>query len=248
MLKKSALIASAITLIALSAPFAVYAQVESTTTHTAPPTFRTAPPVPPFHAGSEAGTLKGNFQQNTQQFRDAIQATRALFQQKLQTIKDTRKQQIVTTINDKIPMVNTNQTDRMNKTLAEMTKIITRISTKSGELKTQGKDTTILDSAITAAQTAIQTAQTAVTTQAAKVYTVSIVSDTTLKTTVGSTVSLLRQDLTTTQIAVKNARLAVLYAYQALLPLMGITPTPLQTTVNTNATSSAGASSIVNSQ
>ena len=219
-------------------PTTVFAQTASTTTtNTNAAAYQTAPFIAPGASG--AGTIRQTIQTARQNFQDQMATAKQAFMQKLQLIKDTRKQQIVITINDKIPQINTRETDRMKKVLDNLNTTLGRISSRAADLKSSGKDTTAVDSAIAAAQTAITTANTAVTTQAGKQYTITITSEQTLRTTIAPTITQLRQDLITTQTTVKNARLAVIKAYQALLAASGVTPS-----VNPSTTASPSAASL----
>jgi hypothetical protein len=143
------------------------------------------------------------------QIEAEVKAKREQFQQKLVAFKDTKKKEIVTRINDRIGTVNKNATDEMTKALDRMTEILTKLSTRVATLKSQGKDTTAAETAITDANTAVEKAKSAVTDQAAKQYVITLTTEKSAKTDVGSTTKQFETDLKTVHQLVVDARQAV---------------------------------------
>lgn len=156
------------------------------------------------------------FQAQKQAFREKLTTERATFKQQLAKITDQRKQTLVTNINDRIASVSADKTTTMNAALSQMTTILNNITQQEQTLKTQGTDTTMLESAIAAAQQAITAADTSVTTQAGKVYTLTITNDATLRESVGQTVSQFRTDLSGVYQQVVSAKQAVMQAAMEL--------------------------------
>lgn len=169
--------------------------------------------------------LGSNIKQLLEQKRlanqNAFKAARDVFKQRLAALKDQRKKNVVDKVDQKLSTVNKNRTDHMGDVLDRLSGILDKISEKAALLKNQGKNTASLDTAIANARTAITTAQTAVTAQAAKEYIAQIADETTLKTTVGTTVSQLQSDLLATRKTVIDARMAVLNAAMELAKLRG---------------------------
>lgn len=143
------------------------------------------------------------------------------FKQRLQIIRDERKKAMLERIDEKISMMNNTSTARFSAVLEKLTIILNRIIDKGQVAKAKGVDTSMLDQAIVAGKTAIETAKAAVATQAAKAYSIDIVSETTLKATVGSTVSAFRKDLRDVHKIVIDAKQAVMKAEMELAKVRG---------------------------
>lgn len=175
--------------------------------------------------------------QTIQQDKDALKAT--IDQQKqqlhneLQVIKDQHKQQVVENINSKIIDLNAQYTTSWTNSL---TALQTYLTTLKGT-GTSSSASANLSADIATAQTDITTAQTAVTAQAGKTYTIQVISDATLHSTVGKTVSQFRTDLMKVHMSVMDARLAVLKVATDLGLLV-----PSVAPLNTNGGASPSAS------
>lgn len=126
---------------------------------------------------------------------ESFKQKRDLLQQRLQSIKDERKRALVLRINEKMADVNRRRTDQMNDALQKMSSLLDRLNEKADLAKASGKDLTAFERATTEAQTAIEAAQTAIASQAAKVYTLEVTNQETLKTTVGKAASQMQSDL-----------------------------------------------------
>lgn len=151
-----------------------------------------------------------------EEMKQQMQQAQNEFQQKLSLIKDQKKQQRVISINDHIQSLNQTETDKMSQALDSLSTILEKIESQRDILVSKDANVTILNTDITTATKAITTAKGEVSTQASKTYSISIVSDATLKTTVGTTVSQFRADMTTTYKSVVNAKQAVVKAAQEL--------------------------------
>lgn len=173
---------------------------------------------------SQSGSLTTNTSTpsgKTTERKAAANTRREEFRQKVATIKDEKKQALLTKIDAKLAAINAQKTNQMSQSLQKLTTILSTVSTKRDTLKAAGKDTKTLDLAITTATTSLTTAQATVTAQAGKEYILTIQSETTLKTTVGSTVKQLELDLMTTNKTVIAARQAVRKAAEELAKLKG---------------------------
>ena len=113
--------------------------------------------------------------------------------------------------------------------------MLVRIVAKTDAAKASGKDVVGVETAITKAHQAIAAARTAVTAQVAKIYTMKVEGDATLKKNVGDTRDMLRSDLKKVEGVVKDAREAVHQAAVALSGIPGIKDikTPPQTPSST---------------
>lgn len=154
---------------------------------------------------------------------------RAAFKEKLQAIKDQRKQIIVTNLDSRLNQINQRRTQQMTERLNRLSSVLDNISSKEATLATQGKNTTLLKSDIATAKTAIDTAKMAVTTQAAKDYIMSITTDTALKNSASTTIQQFFSDIKVVYLKVVAAQTAVIKAHKDVSQLMGTTITPSPT-------------------
>lgn len=173
-----------------------------------------APVAQPLMGTSPVKTLRQAFQQDKEAFREQvsqmrqevqskIQAEKAALKEQLQKIKDVRKQQVVENINDKIVSINEKYTGKWSDSLDKMQTNLTALQAKATSTSAG------VQTDITAAQTAITVAKTAVSAQAGKTYSIQVVSDATLRTTVGQTVTEFRTDLLGVQKQVMAAHTAI---------------------------------------
>lgn len=135
------------------------------------------------------------------QTKEQIQAARERFKERLQLIKDARKRLLTQTLDVNIVLANAKHTARFNEVLTKLQAALDKISPDV-------KNPKIL-SDIKAAQSKIDLAKAAVASQAAKVYTIEITDETTLKKNVGATISQFRKDLMQTHKLVIDAKQAV---------------------------------------
>lgn len=131
------------------------------------------------------------------------------FKAQIGQIKDVKKRNIVERIGNNLSSTNTKLTGKMNNALSRMSSILSKIKQKSATLKTAGKNTAALDSAITAAETTITKAQTIVTAQTQKTYVTTITDTTILPTAIGQLITQFRQDINVAFQAVTDAKTAV---------------------------------------
>lgn len=152
-----------------------------------------------------------------QERREVVKEKREAFKQKLTTIRDEKKKVVVERLDNKLSMVNEKRTNRMSEYLEKLSSILTKIKERAALAKTNGKDTNTVDTAIATAEASLANAESAVVTQAAKEYIITIGSEKTLKTTVGTTTSKLQSDLQITHKAVVAAKQAVQAAARSAL-------------------------------
>lgn len=164
-----------------------------------------------------------------EELKDKKTQAREEFKAKISAIKDEKKQQIVTNLDSRIAAINQKRTTELSERLDRLTSVLGKISTKEATLKSEGKDTTKLASDITSAKSAIDAAKQAVTDQAAKVYTMNITTDATLKTAASTTIQQFMTDMKAVRAKVLAAQQTVVKAHKDLGQLMGVTPTPTST-------------------
>lgn len=163
----------------------------------------------------------------------AMDAAREEFQTQLATLTDAKKKEIAEKISDGLTTANTNATDRMFVILDKLETILTKVEDKIAESKSEGTDTTAQDLEVTNAKTALEAAKDAVTTQAAEDYIITVGTDITLRSDVGTVVNQQKQDLRTTYETVRSARQAVRQAAKSLkdLGVMKAMPLPATSTL-----------------
>ena len=166
-------------------------------------------------------TLRDGRQQLIAETREELKEKMEAFRAQIKTIRDERKQILTERIADKIASSNARLTDKMDKALDHLTDILNRVKDRSAAFKAEGKDTTALDQAISAAQAAIAAAQNAVDAQSSKEYTANITDDLTLRNTIGQMVSGFRLDLQAVHKLVVDAKQAVQKAIMGAAKLRG---------------------------
>lgn len=160
--------------------------------------------------------LKDKRKAEFEKYKEEIGKRKQEFQKRLQEIRDTKKKEIVAKANEKMNRVNARRVEEWKKTLARLAQYLGQVQNKAAKLKSNGKDTTGVDSAIVKAQAAIDEATAAVNTQGTKDYTLSIGTELTLKNVIGQAISAEQSDLKTIQQSVDTAKKAVAAAVSAL--------------------------------
>lgn len=166
-------------------------------------------------------TLKEERRGFIKETRDQMKEKMEAFKAQIRSIKDERKQILTERITDKIASSNARLTNKMDKALDHLTQILTRVKNRSTDFKAQGKDTTALDQAISAAEAAIAEGKNAVDAQGAKEYTANITNESTLRNTIGQMVSGFRLDLQAVHKLVIDARQAIAKAIMEAAKLRG---------------------------
>lgn len=164
--------------------------------------------------------LRDELQQQRKKARELFREKREEFKTRLQELKDVRKKTLVERIDTRITTMNTNRTNHFLDVLERLEVILDRIRDKAETAKTNGKDTSELEAAITAASDALSLARSAVAAQAGKEYIIDASSEAGLKNNVGKIISQLRIDLSSTHKAVINAKQAVRKAATELAKLV----------------------------
>lgn len=138
--------------------------------------------------------------------RSALMASkREAFQEKLATIRNEKKKELVANIDAKLAKTNTNTTTRLLETITKLKTILTRITEKQQQLKTVGQDTATLEKSIETTSAKIAIAETTIKAQAEKEYVVTITTEANLRINVGTTTKLLEADLKATRQTVLSA-------------------------------------------
>lgn len=158
-----------------------------------------------------------NRQNRIEDIKNKMEKRKANIQVKL----NDRKTKIIEKLQAKFSTINERRTNQMLAHLDRLGKILDKIQARSAKAKTNGKDTTSLDTLITTARTAIATAKTAVETQQDKTYQITVTTEVQARNEVGQTSKLLQTDLQTTRNLVKAAKDAVYNAAKQLRIIVG---------------------------
>ena len=151
--------------------------------------------------------------------QQAMQLRKEEFQEKLTLIKEQRKKQLLERIQEKTAKINTKRTDFMSAVLEKLTSILARLEEKVTNAKPQGINTSAAENAIAIAKQKIDQAKASLESQAGQTYSLEIQSESTLKATVGQTVSELESDLKSTHALVVDAKQAVSNVVQEVAKL-----------------------------
>ncbi len=145
--------------------------------------------------------IKERIQTKKEEIKEIVATKREEFKAKIQTIKDQKKKALVERIDTKLGNVNTKHTDRYAQALSDLQTFLDRITQST-------TGTNALTNTATA-QAAIDSAKLAVENQAVETYTITISTETALRSDVGTIISQLRQDLTTVHKLVVDAKQAI---------------------------------------
>lgn len=143
----------------------------------------------------------------------------AEFRVKIQQIKDKNKQKIAERINQQLAQINQVTTQAFEQHLTTIQNLLNKIIVWKDKAKTDGKDTSAAEIAITQAQTAITNAQTAVEAQKLKEYVIEFSEESGLRVGASQAKTNLRTDLGTVREKVKAARQAVVAGLKAVKQL-----------------------------
>jgi hypothetical protein len=156
--------------------------------------------------------------------------TREEFKLKLSEIKDTVKQQRLTSLDGNITKINQRAVANWNSLLDRLSLILDKIKTKTTELSGQGKDVSSVLSAISTAESKIAAAKAAVSAQSGKTYVIDIGTGNNLGQNASATIQTMKADLKAVEALVRDALQSVKDVYFALRGVIGTgTPHPSPT-------------------
>lgn len=187
-------LSSALLLITLISPATAFAQTTATISGT--------PIKPLLSARDRLETRAAN-----------LASREAALKAKLQLFKDKIKAQRVQRISDNLNKINKLRTDQMTKHLEVLSTILTKLQTRVNDATASGSLSQV-NQLISTAQGAIDTAKAGVDAQSQKDYTITVSSESTVKTDAMTQKDALQQDLNSTHDLVVAARKAV---YDAII-------------------------------
>lgn len=167
-----------------------------------------------------------NRQGRREEIYENVTQRREALKNKLSEFRDEHKKQLVERLNTRLGEVNKKRTNKMTEHLDKFEEVLAKLTTRSSDLKAKGKDTVNADNLLGSAKAAIDSAKSAVSTQAGKVYTPTILSETSAKTDVGNSMKTLQSDLKSVRELVQAARKAL---KDAALALRGLSDEPVET-------------------
>ena len=152
-----------------------------------------------------------------EEVKKTVEARQTELKDKISKLRDKKKRQIVTRLDEQMARLNVQWTDHFSNVLNRLLEILGKIELRTTKAETSGKDVTAVKTAIQNAKAAIETARTAVETQAKKTYIATFSSETGLGAAFKVVREQLRKDLFGLRDgAMKNSREAVQNALQAL--------------------------------
>lgn len=169
-------------------------------------------------AGSPAG-LSTNFGGDIEAKRKAASTD---FQSKLQVIRDEKRKQVVSNLNDKLGNREQKWCTHWSEVVDRLNDILGRVKTRRDKAKAAGKDVTLINTAIANADAAIASAKQTAASQCAKTYTIQITTDANLGQSVKATISQFETDIKAVFTAMNAARDALKLAIQSLQGIAGI--------------------------
>jgi len=166
--------------------------------------------------------LRNQIQTKREKLQAQIEAKRKELRNRLAKIKDEHKKQIVERVYIQVNELNKRITDHFLNVLERLEKVLERISSRAAKAEANGQDISAVKTAITEATNAINAAKTAVQNQASKVYSVTVNTESSLKTDVGKTRQTLHNDLKNVFNLVRTAQEAVRKAATTLAQIPNI--------------------------
>ena len=155
-----------------------------------------------------------------EEVKKTVEARQTELKDKISKLRDKKKRQIVTRLDEQMARLNIQWTDHFSNVLNRLLEILGKIELRTTKAETSGKDVTAVKTAIQNAKAAIETARTAVETQAKKTYIATFSSETGLGAAFKVVREQLRKDLFGLRDgAMKSAREAVQNSLQALKSL-----------------------------
>jgi len=166
--------------------------------------------------------LRNEIQAKRENLQSQIEAKRTELRNRLAKIKDENKKQIVERIYNQVNELNKRMTDHFLNVLERLEKVLERISSRAAKAEANGHDVSAVKTAITEATNAINTAKTAVQNQAVKVYSVTVNTESTLKSDTEKIRQALHNDLKNVFALVRTAQEAVRKAATTLAQIPAV--------------------------
>ncbi len=153
--------------------------------------------------------FKKQFESKKEEAKKKIEDEKVRLAEKLKTIKDERKKEVIKKISGQFQEINTKKLEHFSNVLKQMEGVLVKIKARAEKATAGGADMSALNVKIAAFETAVTTARAAIVAQSAKVYSIEVTTDEHLKNNTGATRQALQKDLKTVFDLVKNAHEAL---------------------------------------
>ena len=159
--------------------------------------------------------------------KERIEAKRYELKERLITIKDERKRQVVEKIDKALDALNERMMDHFDNVLDRLDKILIKIRERADRAEESGYDVSTVGSAIETARQAIADARAAIEVQVGKTHTIPVTAEESLRTNVGKARQALHEELSLVFKKIKLAKEAVHDVAKALADLRGNNGEPI---------------------
>lgn len=170
---------------------------------------------------TKAADRREAIKERLDEHKERLATKAAALKERLAQFKDKRKAATVERVNATLQMINEKRTDAMRKHLDTMTKLLTKLSDRVAKKKAEGKDTSQADAAIASASASIASASAAVDAQALKDYTISVSSESGVRTDAKKVRDALHADLQAVRKLVIEAKQSVAAAIRVAATTLG---------------------------
>lgn len=174
--------------------------------------------------------------ENKKELRASTTAAMKLkFKESLGKIKDDKKKIKVENVADNVTELNTKITTKSVESINKIEEVLIAIESRADKATANGIDVSNIRALIATAEVAISDARNAITNQTGKTYTVSIVDESTVKTSLKNTRDLLKKDIDAMNVSIKTAHESVRKTATALksIPKVDIEVTTTETSSTT---------------
>jgi len=134
-----------------------------------------------------------------------IEAKKTQLKEQLQKVKDERKKKSVEKINEQMQALNERQMKHFTAVLEKIEQVLVKISSRADKAEERGLDVSAARAALDSANVAIAVSRSAIEAQFAKVYTITISGEETLRMDVGKVRQQLQADIAAVRETVKSA-------------------------------------------
>lgn len=188
--------------------------------------------------------FKNTIEGGKQALQTKVEAARTTLKEGLLKIKDEKKKESVEKISNRFVELNKNFTEKLSDKIDQIEGVLAGVKSRISKAEAKNINVTTAKEAVVKAEEAINLARASIVEQSAKVYTISIVSEETLKTTVETIKNNFQTDIKAVQDKVRKAHEGVVNSATTLAKIPKIndtetvvTPTPTTTTTTTSETS-----------
>lgn len=170
---------------------------------------------------SKVAEIKARVAEKQAEVKERREERRELLVSKLKKVKDQRKATVVQRVDGNLVKINEQKTAQLSQHLEKMSEMLRKIESRLNQAAANGKNVSEAQVAIASASAAITKAEELVVAQSSKSYTISISSESALKSNVVTTRDSLHQDLQAVHQLVVEARHTLALALSSVAKLGG---------------------------